>query len=87
MDKIWLKSYPPYVPATIDPAQLRSLKQLIDETCTRYAERAAYVFMGATMTYGELDRLSRAFAAWLQSNGFRKGDRFAYCSGPLGAPP
>jgi len=77
MDKIWLKSYPPYVPATIDPSKLRSLKQLIEETCAKYAGRAAYVFMGATMSYAELERQSRAFAAWLQGNGYRKGDRIA----------
>ncbi|HYB65107.1 MAG TPA: AMP-binding protein [Steroidobacteraceae bacterium] len=77
MDKIWLKSYPPYVPAEVNPAQLRSLKQLLEETCARHADRAAYLFMGATITYGELDTLSRAFGAWLQQNGFRKGDRIA----------
>jgi long-chain acyl-CoA synthetase len=77
MDKIWLKAYPPYVPATIDPAKLRSLKQLIEDTCARHAERAAYVFMGAMFSYAEIERLSRAFAAWLQGNGYRKGDRIA----------
>ena len=77
MDKIWLKAYPPYVPATVDPTKLRSLKQLLEETCAKHAERVAYIYMGATMTYGELDTLSRAFAAWLQSRGFRKGDRIA----------
>ena len=77
MDKIWLKSYPPYVPAEIDPARLRSLKQLLEETCARHADRDAYIFMGATMTYGQLDQLSRAFGAWLQQAGFRKGDRIA----------
>ncbi len=77
MDKIWLKSYPPYVPAEVDPAQLRSLKQLLEETCARHADRVAYIYMGATITYGELDALSRAFGAWLQRQGFRKGDRLA----------
>ncbi|HEX4618973.1 MAG TPA: AMP-binding protein, partial [Steroidobacteraceae bacterium] len=77
MDKIWLKAYPPHVPAEIDPARLRSLKQLLEETCARHADRVAYVYMGATLTYGELDRLSRAFGAWLQRTGFRKGDRIA----------
>ena len=77
MDKIWLKSYPPYVPAQIDPAKLRSVKQLIEETCAKHADRDAYIFMGATMTYRQLDELSRAFGAWLQQAGFRKGDRIA----------
>jgi long-chain acyl-CoA synthetase len=77
MDKIWLKSYPPDTPAEVDPARLRSLKQLLEETCARHADRVAYLFMGAQLTYAQLDRLSRAFGAWLQLAGFRKGDRIA----------
>ncbi|HYL01229.1 MAG TPA: AMP-binding protein [Steroidobacteraceae bacterium] len=77
MDKIWLKAYPPYVPAVVDPGRLRSLKQMLEETCARHTARTAYIYMGATITYGELDALSRAFAAWLQREGFRKGDRIA----------
>ena len=78
MDKIWLKAYPPYVPATIDASKLRSIKQLLEETCARHAERVAYIYMGATVTYGELDTLSRAFGAGMQHMGFRKGDRIAF---------
>jgi long-chain acyl-CoA synthetase len=77
MDKIWLKSYPPHVPELVDPARLRSLKQLLEETCAKHAERDALVYMGATLTYAQLDRLSRAFGAWLQQAGYAKGDRMA----------
>jgi len=77
MDKIWLKSYPPTVPAEVDATQLRSLKELLEKACAAYADRVAYVQMGTELTYRELDELSRAFAAWLQHAGFRKGDRFA----------
>jgi long-chain acyl-CoA synthetase len=77
MDRIWLKSYPPQVPAEVDPAQLRSLKQLLEETCAKHAERVAFIQMGAQLTYRQLDELTRAFAAWLQQQGFRKGDRLA----------
>ncbi|HVH84759.1 MAG TPA: AMP-binding protein, partial [Steroidobacteraceae bacterium] len=77
MDKIWLKAYPPHVPAEVDPARLRSLKQLLEETCAKHADRIAYLYMGATITYRQLDTLSRAFGAWLQQAGFRKGDRIA----------
>jgi acyl-CoA synthetase (AMP-forming)/AMP-acid ligase II len=77
MDKIWLKSYPPHVPELIDPARLRTLKQLLEETCARHAERAALVYMGATLTYAQLDHLSRACGAWLQQAGYAKGDRLA----------
>ena len=71
MDRIWLKSYPPNVPAEVDPAQLRSLKELLEITCAAHAERVAFVQMDAELTYRRLDELSRAFAAWLQNAGFR----------------
>ncbi len=78
MDRIWLKSYPPGIPADIDPTQLRSLKELLERSCERYADEVAFVQMDRAMTYRELDRLSSAFAAWLQTvAGARKGDRFA----------
>jgi long-chain acyl-CoA synthetase len=77
MDRIWLKSYPEGVPADIDPGQLRSLKELLEVTCAAHADQEAYVQMGKSITYRELDRLSRDFGAWLQMTGFKKGDRFA----------
>jgi long-chain acyl-CoA synthetase len=77
MERIWLKSYPPGVPAEIDPSQLRSLKELLEKTYAEHADRIAYVQMDAALTYRQVDELSRAFAAWLQQAGFAKGDRFA----------
>ncbi len=77
MDKIWLKSYPPGVPAEIDPDQYRSLVQLLDESFVKYAQRNAYVCMDKFLTYGELDQYSRRAAAWLQSRGMQKGARVA----------
>ncbi len=77
MEKIWLKSYPPGVPAEIDPSQLRSLKQLIEMTCHKHADRVAFIQMDGKLTYRELDERSRAFAAWLQQAGIKKGDRMA----------
>jgi long-chain acyl-CoA synthetase len=77
MDKIWLQSYPPHVPAEIDPRQLRSLKELVEKACVEHAERVAFIQMGASMTYRQLEVRSRAFAAWLQHAGFVKGDRIA----------
>lgn len=77
MNRIWLKSYPQGVPADIDPNQLRTLKELIERTCAQHADKEAYVQMGKSITYRELDKLSRDFAAWLQMSGFKKGDRLA----------
>ena len=77
MDRIWLKSYPPRVPSEVDPAQLRSLKELLEKACATHAERVAFVQMGTALTYRQLDELTRAFGAWLQHAGFSKGDRIA----------
>jgi long-chain acyl-CoA synthetase len=78
MDRIWLKSYPPGVPAEIDPGTLRSLRELQERSYATFADNVAYVQMGRSMTYRELDEQSRAFAAWLQGTaGLKKGDRLA----------
>jgi len=77
MEKLWLKNYPAGVPAEIDASQFRSLAQLLEESFRTYADRRAFVCMDRAMTYGELDQLSRAFAAWLQSRGLRPGARVA----------
>ena len=77
MNRFWLKSYPARVPTDIDASQLRTIRELIETTCTAHADRVAYVQMGKQITYREIDRLSRAFGAWLQLAGFKKGDRIA----------
>jgi long-chain acyl-CoA synthetase len=77
MDRIWLKSYPPHVPADVDPSKLRSLTQLLAETCAQHAERVAFVQMDTELSYRRLDELSRAFGAWLQHAGLKKGERIA----------
>ncbi|SHH57336.1 long-chain fatty acid--CoA ligase [Massilia sp. CF038] len=77
MDKIWLKSYPPNMPAEIDPDQYGSLVQLLEESFTKFADRNAYVCMDKFLTYKELDIYSKQMAAWLQSRGLKKGARVA----------
>src|SRR5689334_2810393 len=77
MDRIWLKSYPPGVPHDIDPQQYASLAALAEDALTRHADKSAYVLMDHAFTYRDIDRLSAAFAAWLQRQGFSKGERIA----------
>jgi long-chain acyl-CoA synthetase len=77
MDKIWLKSYPPGVPAEIDPDQYGSLVQLLEESFQKYAANNAFVCMDKFLTYAELDSMSKRLAAWLQSRGMEKGARVA----------
>jgi long-chain acyl-CoA synthetase len=77
MERIWLKSYPAGVPADIDPKKYRSLVQLFEQSIAKFRERPAFHSLGKTITFGELDKLSRDFAAWLQGRGLAKGARVA----------
>jgi long-chain acyl-CoA synthetase len=77
MDKFWLESYQQGVPAEIDPTQYRSLTHLLEEAFSKYADRKAYVCMDKSITYAEVDRMSRQMAAWLQGRGLKQGARVA----------
>ncbi len=77
MNRIWLKSYPPGVPTEIEPARLTSLATLPSRACAAYGDRPAYEQFGRVLTFAQLEALSGAFAAWLQSAGLAKGDRVA----------
>ena len=77
MNRYWLKSYPKNVPVDIDWNQYTSLVQLMEEAFGKYRNRNAYTCLGKSMTFGEVDTLSRSFAAWLQAQGLVKGDRVA----------
>lgn len=77
MEKIWLKSYPPGVPAEIDWHQYRSVGDLFEKNCALFGDKPAYHNMGATISFAELERQSAAFGAWLQSRGLARGARVA----------
>ncbi|KPJ80767.1 MAG: long-chain fatty acid--CoA ligase [Gammaproteobacteria bacterium SG8_30] len=75
---IWLKHYPEGVPAEINPEEYRSLKHMFEESCRKYAAHPAFTSLGRTVSYAEMDELSRRFGAWLQKEaGLAKGDRIA----------
>jgi long-chain acyl-CoA synthetase len=76
-DKTWLRSYPPGTAAEIDSAAFPSLVALFEESCRRFADRPAYHNLGVTLTYSDLDRLSRQFANYLGNLGLARGDRIA----------
>lgn len=77
MEKIWLKEYPPGVPAEIDLNEFTSVKDILEKSCQRFADSPAYSNMGVTLRYRDIDRLSRDFAAFLQGLGLGKRDRVA----------
>ena len=77
VNKHWLASYPEGVPEFIDMDEFSSVVDVLLQSCKRYGQAPAYMNMGATLTYADVDRLSRDFAAYLQSLGLERGDRVA----------
>jgi long-chain acyl-CoA synthetase len=77
MQKTWLKHYPAGVPAEIQTGSYRSLVELLEESFQKYRHQPAYRFMGQNVSFGEVDELSQALAAWLQGQGIVAGDRVA----------
>ena len=77
MDKFWIKSYPAGVPSEIDWTRYRSLVHLLEESFSKYADRPAYVCMEKTISYDQLDAMSKKLGAWLQAQGLVKGARVA----------
>jgi long-chain acyl-CoA synthetase len=76
-DKPWLSSYPPGVPAQIDLGAYHSIVDVLEQSCGKFRDKECFICMGTGMTYGELDALSRNFAATLQALGLKPGDRVA----------
>lgn len=74
---VWIKSYPPEMPAMIGPLAYQSIGELIETACRKYPDRAAFSCMGKTINYADLERLSSQLGAWLQGCGLAKGDRVA----------
>ena len=73
MDKIWLESYQQGVPHEINLDEYSSLVELFSEACHTHSKQAAYVNMGSTLSFSDLDRLSKQLANYLQSLGLQKG--------------
>lgn len=79
IDKVWLKSYPDGVPAEINPDEYQSLVHMFEESVSKFANHVAYKNKFANdLSYGDLDKLSKDFAAYLQNDvGIQKGDAVA----------
>jgi long-chain acyl-CoA synthetase len=77
MERVWLKQYPPGVPADIDVTQYASLVELLEESFAKFADRKAFICMDKSITYRDLDEMSVALGAYLQSKGLAKGARVA----------
>jgi len=73
----WLASYGS-ISHDIDPDAYRSVVDLMEQAMQRFADKPAMRCAGQVLTYADLNRLSRDFAAYLQGPlGVKKGDRIA----------
>ena len=78
MEKVWLKSYPKGVPEFIDTNEYKSLADLFEKSISAFKDRPAYTNLGRSISFAELDDLSRDFGAYLINQaGLKKGDRIA----------
>jgi len=74
----WFAKYPLGVPHEIKLYEYGSLIELFDDCLTKFRDRVAFENMGVTLTYGQVDELSRDFAAYLQNDlGLKRGERIA----------
>ena len=73
----WLKNYPKGLPANIDVDKYPNLNTFLSEAMEKFAPQPAFYCMGKSLTYGEIDKMSRQLGAYLHSRGLKPGDRVA----------
>ena len=76
-DSPWLSAYERYsIDATIEmPEDSTSLLDVFERNFSRYGQKTAYICMGASISFKQLDLYSRQIASYLQSLGLVKGDK------------
>ncbi|MEW9799130.1 long-chain-fatty-acid--CoA ligase FadD [Alteromonas sp. CYL-A6] len=77
MEKTWLEHYDPRVSAEIDPDRYSSVVDIFEQSVKKFGDKTAYINMGQTMSFNELDKQSAQFAAYLQQSGLKRGDAVA----------
>ncbi|MFT6319694.1 MAG: long-chain acyl-CoA synthetase [Granulosicoccus sp.] len=76
-DRPWLKNYPSGVPANINPDEYQNLVKIFEETFEKYRKLPAFTCMGKSITFDQLDKMSKQFGAYLLSRGLEPGDKIA----------
>jgi long-chain acyl-CoA synthetase len=77
MERIWLKSYPAGMPADVTWDDNQSVGELFEKSCKQFANRPAFHCMGKSLSFAQVDKMSRDFAAWAHAKGLPKGSRVA----------
>lgn len=78
MDKIWLNSYPPGVPGTVNCETFQTLSESLLSYCKQFSGNIAFTGVGGDLTFEKLEEKSRYLAAAWQADGLRKGDKVAF---------
>lgn len=87
INRHWQASYGS-IPKEINPEAHRSVVSMLDAAMKRFADRPAFRCFGQMVTYVDVDKQAKAFAAYLQNRlGIKKGDRIAVMSPNLTAFP
>jgi long-chain acyl-CoA synthetase len=77
-ERPWAANYPRGVPLDLGPLEFDSIPQMLEASVARFGPQPAFESFGAQINYQDLDRLSRDFAAYLQSSlRLQRGDRVA----------
>jgi long-chain acyl-CoA synthetase len=76
-DYAWFRKYPDKIPHEVDPDRYSSLVDLFNQCVQRYDDLPAYENFEKVLTYRDIEKLTRDFAAFLQKRGLKKGDRIA----------
>ena len=77
MEKIWLKSYPPGVPAEVDVRAYRSIPDVFTASVEKFGRAPAFENLGVRLSFTQVEVLSRHFGAWLQTKDLPRGERVA----------
>ncbi len=77
MEKIWLKNYEEGISEEINPDRFASLMHVFENSVSKFGDKIAFLNMNQSLTFNELDRLSKQFAAYLQNSGLKQGDPVA----------
>ena len=77
-ERIWQNEYPPGIPFDIEVSSNDSITRMFEDAVKAFGDKVAYNSFGAELSFADVDRLSRDFAAYLQNElGVKKGDRIA----------
>ncbi len=77
MENFWVSQYDESVPAHINPDTIPSLIEMFEASVSEFENKTAFINMGHSISFGDIDAISKQFAAFLQNRGLKKGDTVA----------